>query len=322
MTIMLTDLIRRIPKGVEAQVRAVRNQTRSVLQEALRAECRLVLRTPEESKARRPGAQVPVKMDPAYPVALENIWFPDEIEIIMLLSRYRTALKETHRGTLGLLRLREELSKLPDSERWISVSVSDLQSTSNWAQTLLKVLEKHDPLQKVFTVREDILGVYEYDITDPPADDRVANRAWIRLYWAVIGLVSEWMGCTVEDLTIVVLAHELSHAYTQLGADIEGRRWQVTTFSEAKIELKEGLAQYYTDRVLRRLSHRYTGALAAYEQMLPMQPDLYRTHEGWVKNSTPEAIRRAMLEVRRWNEGTVNEFNHRLVDAQAQLEGR
>ena len=321
---MLTDLIRRIPASVEAQVRAARNQTRSVLQEALRAECRLVLRTPEESEAGRPGGQVPVHIDPAYPAVLENIEFPDEIEIIMLLSRYRTALKEAHRGTLGLLKLREYLSKLPDSERWTSVSVSDLQSTSDWAQTLLKVLEQHDPLKKVLAVREDILGVYkyEYDASNLLANDCIANRAQIRLYWAVIGLVSEWMGCTVEDLTIVVLAHELSHAYTQLGADIEGRRWLAATFAKAKTDLKEGLAQYYTDRVLRRLSHRYTGALATYEQMLPMQSDPYRAHEGWVKNSTPEAVRLAMLEVRRWHEGTISDFNRRLVDAQAQLKGR
>jgi hypothetical protein len=63
--------------------------------------------------------------------------------------------------------------------------------------------------------------------------------------------VSEWMGCTVEDLTVVVLTHELAHAYTQLGADIEGRRWPAAAFAAAESGLKEGLAQYYTDRVFR-----------------------------------------------------------------------
>ena len=35
------------------------------------------------------------------------------------------------------------------------------------------------------------------------------NWANIRLYWGIIGLASEWLGCNVEDLAIVVLTHEL-----------------------------------------------------------------------------------------------------------------
>lgn len=95
--------------------------------------------------------------------------------------------------------------------------------------SLLKLLEKHDPLKTVLAVRDDFLGVYvyEYNRHDPFADEHTVNRASIRIYWGVVGLVAEWMGCAVEDLAIVVLAHELAHAYTQLGADIEGRRWAV-----------------------------------------------------------------------------------------------
>lgn len=323
MTILLTDLLRLVPPSVEKQVRTTRNQARSVLQEALRAECRLVLRMPERLEVKHLGAQVPVNIDPAFPAALRSITFPDEIEVIVLLSRHRKILEEAHHGVLGLLRLREELTrKSPDDERWVSASESDLQSTFNWAQSLLKILEEQNPLMKVLSVREDILGIYKFDVKNPSADDREINRAEILLYWAVIGLVSEWMGCTVEDLTIVVLAHELAHAYTQLGADIEGRRWQAEAFAEAENEVKEGLAQYYTDLVLRRLSHRYAGAFEAYKQMLPMQSDLYRTHENWVKDSTPESVRRAMLEMRRWKEGTLGEFNQRLVEAQQQLNPR
>ena len=51
----------------------------------------------------------------------------------------------------------------------------------------------------------------------------------------------------------MVLTHELAHAYTQLGADIDGRRWAAASFAKAETELKEGLAQYYTERVLRRV---------------------------------------------------------------------
>jgi hypothetical protein len=109
------------------------------------------------------------------------------------------------------------------------------------------------PLKKVLSVREDFLGIYEYDARGLFADEQAINRATIRLYWGVIGLVSEWLGCSIEE----VLAHELAHAYTQLGADIDGRRWAAPSFAKAETALKEGLAQYYTDRVLRRLEARY-----------------------------------------------------------------
>ncbi len=65
-------------------------------------------------------------------------------------------------------------------------------------------------------------------------NDSIGTAAWRNVSAAgskiarrntVIGLVSEWLGCAVEDLAIVVLTHELAHAYTQLGADIEGLRW-------------------------------------------------------------------------------------------------
>ena len=67
MPIRLTDLLSRFDDKVEARVRRVRNQTRSVLQEALRAECRLVMRTPEEAENNKPGAKVPVEIAAGWP---------------------------------------------------------------------------------------------------------------------------------------------------------------------------------------------------------------------------------------------------------------
>lgn len=319
MPIKLTELIARVPAAVEAKVRRVRDQANPALREALRAECRLVFRTPEESEQSRAGAQVPVEVVPGYPVVLEQVAFPDDYERIMLLGRNRGLLEQARDGAPGLSRLREALLRLPEPGRWVSASGSDLESVANWAAALLKVLDQHDPLKTVLAVSEDFLGIYEYDARSLFADEHAVNRATIRLYWGVIGLVSEWLGCDVEDLAVVVLTHELAHAYTQLGADIEGRRWAATSFAAAETALKEGLAQYYTDRVLRRLERRYSGALKVFLALLPGQPAAYRSHEPWVRDSLPEAVRRAMLEVRRWKEGYLADFNRRLAMAQKEL---
>ncbi|MDI3469867.1 MAG: hypothetical protein OJF62_001930 [Pseudolabrys sp.] len=319
MPIKLTELIERVPPAVEEKVRRVRDQVQPAVREALRAECRLMFRTPEEAEQKRPGAQVPVEVAPGYPAVLKDVQFPDDFERIMLLGRYRALLEQARSGASGLLRLRDELLGRPEPDKWVSASAADLQSVANWAAALLKVLDQHDPLKKVLSIREDFLGIYQYDASDLLADERAVNRATIRLYWGVIGLVSEWFGCGIEDLAIVVLTHELAHAYTQLGADIEGRRWAAPSFAKAETALKEGLAQYYTDRVLRRLERRYGGALNVFLGLLPGQPEPYRAHQPWVETSSPEAVRRAMLEVRRWNEGKLADFNRRLGAAQKEL---
>jgi hypothetical protein len=142
----------------------------------------------------------------------------------MLLGRYRAPLEQTRDAMPGLLHLRDALVRRNEPESLLAATAPQLQSVAAWAARLLEILDKHDPLKRVLSVREDFLGVYEYDARGLFVDEHTANRATIRLYWGVIGLVSEWLGCSVEDLTVVVLTHELAHAYTQLGADIEGRR--------------------------------------------------------------------------------------------------
>jgi hypothetical protein len=253
MPIMLADLIARIPSEVEAKVRRIRDRVRPALQEALRAECRLVLRTPEDAANNRPGAQVPLEVEPGYPVVLKHVQFSDDLARIIVLGRYRALLEQARNGASGLIGLRDSLLELPESEKWVSASSTDLQSVANWSAALLRVLDQHDPLKSVLAVNHDFLGIYDYDSRALFVDEQAVNRATIRLYWGVIGLVSQWLGCDVEDLTVVVLTHELAHAYTQLGADIEGRRWAAPLFAKAEIALTEGLAQYYTDRVLHRL---------------------------------------------------------------------
>jgi hypothetical protein len=279
MPILLTDLIARVHPGIEPRVRRARDQVQRAVRDALSEECRLMFRVPTELS----GAQVPVEVSPGHPAVLRGIEFSDDFERIMLLGRYRARLEQARDGTAGLLNLRDELLRLPEPEKWTSSSTTDLQSVQHWAAALLTMLDQHDPLKRVLSVSEDILGVYEYDARDMLAEERTVNRATIRLYWGVIGLVSEWLGCEVEDLAIVVLTHELAHAYTQLGADIEGRRWPAPLFARAETALKEGLAQYYTERVLRRLDHRAGSALAVFRAMLPKQSDAYRAHEPWVQ---------------------------------------
>src|SRR5262249_52301208 len=146
-----------------------------------------------------PGAQVPVEIAPGHPAVLDDIVFPDELERILLLARYRASLEQTVSGVEGLRPLNEELSRRPEPEKWVHVTASELQAVAAWAASLLRLLDAHDPLKTVLAIREDFLGVYQYEVGARFTDEYAVNRATIRLYWGVIGLVADWMGVAVED---------------------------------------------------------------------------------------------------------------------------
>ena len=118
------------------------------------------------------------------------------------------------------------------------------------------------------------------------------------------------------------MAHELAHAYTHVGADADGRRWGTTAFQRTDRALLEGLAQYYTCRVLERLGKLAPGAMDAYEKLLPHQPAIYRTHLSWLEHYSPEEVRDAMLTVRCRGAGTLSEFQSLLNDARAKRRNR
>ena len=354
MAITLSDLLKQVSPDVENEVKRCRDDSRAVIQETLRTECRLAMRTQEETRNREQGAQVPVHLEVGYPVACEKIKFGDDIQQFLLLGQYRNQLEQTSKCTSDLIQIARIITQddrqmsLFDSEnkkidewkhscfRLISKEqlikvfdmddavVRSLERTNIWAKRLLIKLNANDPLRILLSLDEDILGIYHIRCDYNFPDQRCVNPAVITLYWGMIGLMSQWLGCSIEALTIVVLTHELAHAYTQLGADIDGRRWAAPDFSSSDRALIEGLAQYYTDRVLKRLKARYPDARKAFDKMLKNQSSVYNTHLSWVDEQqeqfSPEVVRRAMLEIRRQGEKTIMDFERRLKDARAGLE--
>src|SRR5262245_6896999 len=119
MPIRITDLISRVPADVEVRVRRTRDQTRSALQDALRAECRLQLRGASDAEENTAGAQVPVDVSPGHPAVLNDVNFPDDFEHMLLLGRYRHALEQARDGVAGLIKLREELLTHSAPNSWV-----------------------------------------------------------------------------------------------------------------------------------------------------------------------------------------------------------
>ena len=110
MSIKLADLIAEIPVEAEGRIKRVLEQTRPLVQEALRAECRLNLRTSDEALLGRSGARIPIKLVAGCPDALSDVEFPPEYELALLIAPFRAGLGRTISGATELIGLQGALA--------------------------------------------------------------------------------------------------------------------------------------------------------------------------------------------------------------------
>jgi len=128
----------------------------------------------------------------------------------------------------------------------------------------------------------------------------------IHFYWMAMGLVCNALKVAPESLTVVVVLHELAHAYSHLGQDIDSNCWDVESFAHADLRIVEGIAQFYTGAICEKMKERYPAALSAYQALLEIQSGPYVVHQNWErapdKNAPSpragEVVRASMVECR------------------------
>ena len=295
MPILLEELIQQVPVETEEKVKKAKEAFNARIREALRRETRLSLQRHDGTNVAVPIRVVPGLPEPLIPRDKQSI--EDTYRLSLLLAPYRQALISLRESgqtmanqLLPILRSDQLARSLLDG-REIS-----LMPAWQYADFLLKKLNEFELTKFILAINEDVLGVYQYKLRSGAAYDEPEPR--IDLYWGVIGLIARDLAIDVEDLACVVLAHELAHAYTHVGADADDHFWKTREFADSDHELKEGLAQFYSLLICRRLADTNAGPLRAFTALLPKQPDAYHAHEAWI-DSTPEHIRLAMLEARR-----------------------
>jgi hypothetical protein len=139
---------------------------------------------------------------------------------------------------------------------------------------LLNTLHLIEIHKKLGAIQEDILGAYFFRVPE------------VHLYWMVIGLVAGVLGISIESLTVVVATHELAHAYSHLGRDIDGQRWETEDFARADLNIVEGIAQFYTEVVSCKLEARNPAVLPAYARLVMIQEGPYKVHQEWTKRKS------------------------------------
>jgi hypothetical protein len=312
MSIPLDELLKTIPGDTEEKVEQTYKRLNTNAREYMRQETRLFLNrseTPAEGRPPRDQVSVPIRLVPGLPEALRHICFGDHLWLVLMISPCRVYLKSILEGTRNAEPLLNKLFLDPRGQTLLRGREKCLPPLRLLVQDLLAVLEQEDPVRRVLEVNEDVLGAYFHE----------ANGSRIELYWGVIGLVAAMLGVSTEALTGVVLAHELAHAYTHLGMDIDGKRWGFHSFSGSDHGLKEGLAQYYTHLVGERLDQQVSGTHDAYKELLKHQPEAYQTHTPWVQANSAEEVRWALLEIRRRTRGDIDDFTDALASAKRRL---
>ena len=172
----------------------------------------------------------------------------------------------------------------------------EVQRVGETAQAWIALIEELRAADQIIGINEDVLGAYFYKIPE------------VHLYWVALGIAARLIDVSIESLTVVVLAHELGHAYTHLGYDIDDLRWDSELFARTDIHVVEGLAQFYTNVVCEHLTGRIPEAKSAFERLLEKQGSAYTSFRDWLpsqtegsreRDSSGEVLRASMIECRR-----------------------
>jgi len=124
-------------------------------------------------------------------------------------------------------------------------------------------------------------------------------QPWIELYPQVIAYFSFVLGVSADSLATVVLTHELAHAYSLAGYDLNCSRGKLLCTYVPK-DMAEGIAQYYTHAVCEQLEHSYSGLSKAFDELLDGQRKPYKIFKGWLKPDSlnHEAVRSVWIKYR------------------------
>ena len=159
-----------------------------------------------------------------------------------------------------------------------------LQNVSQLLGKLSARLAGQQITERILQFDEDVLGAYFY------------RRPAVSVFWTPIAILSATSGLSIESLAFVALTHELAHAYTHVGLDINGEDWDTTAFGRSTDELVEGFAQHYTERVCEHFKGQFSDGLNTFLEVRKHQPAPYTRYSDWPQAKDGETMRLYLRE--------------------------
>jgi len=250
------------------------------IREYLRSETALKLTQSDKRQT------VPYRVVDGIPISLAEKLegLPDPI--LLLLLQKKQLIAEGEMSLNFVIRRYQEITKVVHPGKDIQ---NDLKSSSEYFNKILKAIDELKLPDIIREIKEDVLGAYFFYV---PV---------IEIYWMPIGLIAGILNVAVEDLSFVVLAHELAHAYSHLGLDIDGVKWDTDAFANAEMMIVEGLAQYYTQSICDKYVGRQPHVMDAFKKLLEKQSEPYTHFKNWEINNASEVVRFSMIAARNNN---------------------
>jgi len=275
----LAELLHQYDPELRQRVERAFKQWNLIIRDYLRNETALRLSVGDDTRS------VPVIVADGLPQPFEAVIEDLLGEAWLLLNR--PLIEQTAKG-LALIDTRYDQLTNYTPFQPPPATREQVQHAGEYARRLAEFVQKLELLKRIGEIDQDILGAYFFRVPK------------IELYWMVIGVMAATLGVSAEALTIVVLSHELAHAYSHLGRDIDGGRWDTHSFARTELEIVEGLAQFYTAVVCERLEHRIPAAKEAYTRLLNLQSPPYKAHCGWTEPNEAggEIVRVTMIQAR------------------------
>lgn len=272
-----TRLLEQIQPDTKARVEATVKRWNLVVRELLRNETGFRLSVDGDV------TQVPVRVSPGLPTNL--------VSVLRDFDRYadlffdRKAVEDAHSGLGAMLKRYRQWQSFAPS---LAVPQGQTAAVHHWLEDILKDLDGLQMEDALRSIDQDCLGAYFF------------TRPGVEIYWVAIGVIAAITGGSVEGLTVVALAHELAHAYTHLGKDIDGKAWDTEAFAGTELLVVEGLAQYYARVVCRRLDERFPPALTAFDGLVSTQSRIYTDFQTWLQHCKQpgEVVRFTMIHIR------------------------
>lgn len=301
-----------IPPDAEERVQRSLKQWNQIVREHIRNETGLRLADGDGRNT------IQVKVVDGFPILLARLIDRHRDPVLWRIILGQTKLGGVIEGLQFLLHdwpAFEAWNKLPPVAKEAG---PHLEQTLEVAKALQRLAVAEEVRKQIQQIDEDILGVYRFP-------SGMASQ--VELYWMPIAMVAAMLNQRIEDLTVVVLAHELTHGYTHIGRDIDGTQWNDLGFAKSDLNIVEGLAQFYTEVVTSRLSWRTPGPQLAYQALLKMQSGPYLAHQSWAKDDSNkrddpnrgEAVRFSMIAIRRQGAAEIKVWDELLKNARTNL---
>ncbi len=190
------------------------------------------------------------------------------------------------------------------------LSVNAIQYSIDYAEKLLMDYPFKELKNNLFPFlkndfNKDIFGCY------------FIKKHEIEIYILPCILFAKLHNLNLHNLIVIILAHELSHAYNHVGYDKDNLFWDV--FEKSDVYVAEGLAQYYTYTFIKYVSEYNPLLMETFNTLLLEQPYPYNKFREWLGKDSYEAVFRTFIEMRRKKLFGIDDFEEILSESKIKL---